>query len=126
MLTTDASDICIGAILSTARGTVVEYASRALTKAEMSYSTTEKECLAIVWATHKLRHYLVGTHFVIEIWTTNPWNGYSQNDLVMHILRSLRGGPCSCEHLISQSNIIRDPAINMLMHFPVDLSLFPW
>jgi len=66
VLTTDASDTGIGAILSTARGTVVEYASRALTKAELSYSTTEKECLAIVWATHKLRHYLVGAHFVIE------------------------------------------------------------
>ena len=66
VLSTDASDTGLDAVLSTARGTVVEYASRTLTKTEQSYSTTEEECLAIVLATHKLRHYLVGAHFVIE------------------------------------------------------------
>lgn len=68
ILTTDASNEAIGAILS--QGTIgkdkpLAFASRTLNKAETRYSTTEKELLAIVWATKHFRQYLYGKKFTI-------------------------------------------------------------
>src|SRR5436190_9412409 len=68
IVTTDASDYAIGAVLS--QGTVgqdrpIAYASRVLSRAEQNYSTTEKELLAIVWAVKHFRPYVYGTKFKI-------------------------------------------------------------
>lgn len=68
ILTTDASNVAIGAVLS--QGTVgtdkpVAYASRTLSDTESRYSTIERELLAIVWAVKHFRPYLYGRKFTI-------------------------------------------------------------
>ena len=63
----DASDYAVGAVLGQRKEKkphVIYYASRALDSAQMNYSTTEKELLAIVFALDKFRQYLVGSPIV--------------------------------------------------------------
>ena len=58
LLTTDASNKGLGAILSQ-EGHPCCYILRIFSEAEQNYSTSEKELLAIVWAVKGLRQYLL-------------------------------------------------------------------
>lgn len=60
---TDASDTGIGAVLlqkKNGQNHVVAFASRSLTKHEKNYPVTQKECLALIWAVERWRHYISG------------------------------------------------------------------
>ena len=59
----DASDYAVGAVLGQRRDKVfhaIYYASKTLSNAQLNYTTTEKELLAVVFAFDKFRAYLIG------------------------------------------------------------------
>ena len=69
-LACDASNTGLGAVLlqkGTKRLMPLSFASRSLNSAERKYSTTEKECLALVWGLKKFRHLILG--FKVHILT---------------------------------------------------------
>ena len=67
----DASCIVLGAMLTQANEGELDhpiaFSSKKLSKAEKNYSTTEHEGLAMVYAVHKFRHYLLGGNFKMYI-----------------------------------------------------------
>jgi transposase InsO family protein len=80
ILTTDASKLALGAILSQVQNgeeRPIAYASRQTNKAEQSYAATEAEMLAMVWATKHFRCYLHGRKFVAR--TDNSALTYLRN-----------------------------------------------
>lgn len=70
ILETDASNYAIGAVLSQEYEEgkrVVGYFSKTMTKHQINYSVTEKECLAVVKAMKHFRSYLYGHE--TDVWT---------------------------------------------------------
>ena len=64
----DASDFAIGAVLGQRidnKQHVIYYSSRTLNDAQLNYTTTEKEFLAVVFALEKFRPYLLGSKTTI-------------------------------------------------------------
>jgi hypothetical protein len=64
----DASDYAVGAVLGQRKDKkpyMIYYASKTLNTAQMNYTTTEKELLAVVFACDKFRSYLIGSPIVV-------------------------------------------------------------
>lgn len=69
ILTTDASNVSLGAVLSQMtdnKDLPISFASRTLNPAEQNLSTIEKEMLAITWAVKHFRPYLYGRKFTLR------------------------------------------------------------
>jgi hypothetical protein len=74
-----ASDFAVGAVLGQRVGKlphVIYYASKTLMDAQVNYTTTEKELLAVVFALDKFRSYLLGSKVII----------YSDHAALRHLL----------------------------------------
>lgn len=68
IIQTDASQVGLGAVLTQEfpeGEKVIGYASRSLTSQEMKYSTTELECLAVLYAIERFRPYIEGVKFKV-------------------------------------------------------------
>jgi Ni,Fe-hydrogenase III component G len=64
----DASDYAVGTVLGQRKDKkphVIYYANRTLNSAQMNYTTTKKDLLAVVFALDKFRSYLIGTSIVV-------------------------------------------------------------
>lgn len=69
IVTTDASDVACGAILSQKHGLddlPIAYASKSFTKGERNKPTIEKELTAIHWAVNHFKSYLYGKRFTVR------------------------------------------------------------
>ena len=70
-LQTHARDVGLGAVLfqldEDGHPCPIIYARRTLKGAELTYYTAEKELLAIVWALHKFRSYIMGGKIIIRV-----------------------------------------------------------
>jgi transposase InsO family protein len=64
----DASDYAVGAVLGQRvdnKSHAIYYASKVLDEAQLNYTTTEKEFLAVIFAINKFRSYLVGSKVIV-------------------------------------------------------------
>jgi hypothetical protein len=83
----DASDYAVGAVLGQREDKLphaIYYASKTLMDAQVNYTTTEKELLAVVFALDKFRSYLLGSKVVI----------YSDHAALRHLMAKRETKPC--------------------------------
>ena len=109
-VTTDASEVSVGAILQQDFGQGLQpicYDSIILHPAECRYSAYERELLGIIWAVGKWRHYLAGAHFTIQTdhdSLKNLLNQPAVNRRVWKWVQVLQGYDCDIVHIAGKAN----------------------
>nr|GEW29750.1 retrovirus-related Pol polyprotein [Tanacetum cinerariifolium] len=86
----DASDFAIGAVLGqrkTKHFQPIHYASKTMTEAQIHYTTTEKEMLAVVYAFEKFRPYLVLSKSIVYTDHSALKNLLSKQDVKPRLIR---------------------------------------
>lgn len=126
ILTTDASDVGMGAVLSQVQGSegnrkehVIAYASRLLKAPETRYPAHEKEGAAIIWSLNKFHEYLDGNKFTIRtdnsamsyllspVPSTRATNKHAEGRIARWRMKLLPYR-YNIEHLHGKSNVIAD------------------
>ena len=123
VVTTDASDVAIGAILQQDVGRGLQpiaFASRKLQQAEVRYSAYERELLGVVWALGQWKHYFQGPHPIIIQTDHAPLrhlpNQASGNSRIWKWLSILQGYNVDIQHIPGK----RNPADSLSRQSTVD------
>ena len=95
------TDTTMGALLAqyleeTRKENAIYYISKKMLPYEEKYSPLEKTCVALVWATHKLKHYMLA-YKVLLITRMDPLK-YLMKSLCK--MGRLLNGFCFCQNLI--------------------------
>ncbi|MGL5690887.1 MAG: RNase H-like domain-containing protein, partial [Bacteroidales bacterium] len=123
ILTTDASNYAIGGILSQQNSDGKEemiYAySKGLDKAQLNYSVTDKELLAVVKCLEHFRHYLIGKEFLLR--TDHKaleylWNAQNPNSRMLRWSLKIQDFKFQVKYIKGEDNyadgISRQPSLN--------------
>ncbi|GJZ03785.1 reverse transcriptase domain-containing protein [Tanacetum coccineum] len=107
----DASDFAIGAVLGQRKMKhfqPIHYASKTMTEAQIHYTTTEKEMLAIVYAFEKFRPYLVLSKSIV----------YTHHSAVKYLMNKQDAKPRLLRLENPHEDVLENKDINE--HFPLE------
>ncbi|XP_052567398.1 uncharacterized protein LOC128093728 [Culex pipiens pallens] len=113
VLTTDASDYAIGAVLTNEKSNdhPIAYASRALIGAERNYFTIEKELLAIVWAVDHFKHFIYNQDFIVYTGhrpLVALWHLKETSPTLAKLRLKIQGIGCEIRYKQGKENVVAD------------------